>query len=88
MELNEHQIQDLKLSDLKLIIGKTIKITLKNPIKIENLEEEQIELIGVVNQIGLAVNPPNLPVDLNITISETDITKNVNIFRMEKLEWE
>lgn len=88
MELNEHQIQDLKLSDLKPVIGKTIKITLKKPIKIKGIEEEQIELIGVVNQIGLASNPPNLPVDLNITILGTEITKDVNIFRMEKLEWE
>ena len=88
MELNEYQIQDLKLSDLKPIVGKTIKITLKNPIKIESFEEEQSELIGIVNQIGLAANPPNLPADINITVSETDITKNVSIFRMEKLEWE
>jgi len=88
MELNEHQIQDLKLSDLKPIVGKTIKITLKNPIKIQGLEEEQIELIGIINQIGLAANPPNLPVDINITIFGTEITKNVNILRMEKLEWE
>jgi len=88
MELNEHQIQDLKLIDLKPIVGKTIKITLKNPIRIEGFEEEQSELIGIVNQIGLAANPPYLPVDINITISETDITKNVNIFGMEKLECE
>ena len=88
MELNEHQIQDLKLSDLKPIVGKTIKITLKNPIKIQGLEEEQIELIGIINQIGLAANPPILPVDINITIFGTEITKNVNILRMEKLEWE
>ena len=88
MELNEHQIQDLKLSDLKSVIGKTIKITLKKPIKIQGIEEEQIELIGVLNQIGLASNPPNLPVDLNVAISGTEITKNVIIFRMEKLEWE
>ena len=88
MELNEHQIQDLKLSDLKHIVGKTIKITLKNPIKIKGLEEEQNELIGIVNQIGLAANAPNLPVDINITILGTEITKNDNIFGMEKLEWE
>lgn len=88
MELNEHQIQDLKLPDLKPIVGKTIKITLKNPIRIEGFEEEQSEIIGIVNQIGLAANPPNLPVNINITISETDITKNVNIFIMEKLECE
>lgn len=88
MELNEHQIQDLKLSDLKLILGKTVKITLKNPIKIEGFEGEQVELFGIVNQIGLASNPPNLPVDINITISKTDIKMNVNIFRMKKLEWQ
>jgi len=40
MELNEHQIQDLKLIDLKPIVGETIKITLKNPIRIEGFEEE------------------------------------------------
>ena len=88
MELNEHQIQDLKLSDLKPVIGKTIKITLKKPMKIKGIEKEQIELFGVVNQVGLASNPPNLPVDLNITILGTEITKDVNIFRMEQLEWE
>lgn len=88
MEFNHNQIQDLRLSDLKPIVGKTVKITLKKPIKIEGFDQEQNELIGNVNQIGLAANPPNLPVDLNITISGTEITKNVNIFRMEKLEWE
>ena len=88
MEYNEHQIQDLKLSDLKPIVGKTVKITLKNPIKLKGLDEEQNELIGIVNQIGLAANPPNLPVDINVTISGTEITKNVNIFGMDKLEWE
>jgi len=88
MEFNHNKIQDLRLSDLKPIIGKTVKITLKKPIKIEGFDQEQNELTGNVNQIGLAANPPNLPVNLNITISGTEITKNVNIFRMEKLEWE
>ena len=88
MELNEHQIQDLKLSDLKPIVGNTVKVTLKHPVKLKGLGEEQYELIGFVNQIGLAANPPNLPVDINITISGTEITKNVNIFGMDKLEWE
>lgn len=88
MVLNEHQIQGLKLLDLKPIVGKKIKVTLKNPIKIQDFDQEQTELIGIVNQIGLAANPPNLPVDINITILGTEITKNVNIFRMEKLEWE
>ena len=83
MVLNEHQIQDLKP-----IVGKTVKITLKNPIKIKELDKEQNELIGIVNQIGLAANPPYLPVDINITILGTEITKNVNIFGMDKLEWE
>jgi hypothetical protein len=87
MEVNENQIQDFKLSDLKPIVGKTIKITLKKPIKTEGSNQEQYELIGIVNHIGLAANPPNLPVDLNITIYGTQITKNVNIFGMEKLEW-
>jgi hypothetical protein len=88
MEFNKHQIQDLKISDLESIIGKSIIITLENPIKIEGLEDEQTEIIGNVNHIGLAANSPHLPVDINITISGTDITKNVNIFKMEKLEWE
>lgn len=88
MELNEYQIQDLKLSDLKPIVGKTVKVTLKNPVKLKGLDEEQYELIGIVNQIGLAANPPNLPVDISITVSGTEITKNVNIFGMDKLEWE
>ena len=30
MEINEHQIQDLRLSDLKPIVGKTIRLHLKN----------------------------------------------------------
>lgn len=88
MEFNHNQIQDLRISDLEPIIGKTVKITLKKPIKIEGFDQEQYEIIGIVNQIGLAANPPNLPVDINITISGTGINKNVNIFGMEKLGWE
>jgi len=42
MEYNEHQIQDLKLKDLKSLIGNTIKITLKEPMKIRGLEEEKM----------------------------------------------
>ena len=88
MVLNHYEIQDLKLPDLKTIVGKKIKVTLKNPIKIQGFDQEQTELIGIVNQIGLAANPPYLPVDINITILKTEITKNLNIFRIEKLEWE
>jgi hypothetical protein len=88
MELNEYQIQSLKVSDLEPIVGKTVKIKLKKPIKIKGSEEEQYELIGILNQIGLASNPPNLPIHMNITIFGTEITKNVNILLMEKLAWE
>ncbi|GAA0760187.1 hypothetical protein [Psychroflexus lacisalsi] len=88
MELNKNQIQDLRHKDLEPTVGKLIKITLENPMKIKGIDDEQTILIGNVNHIGLSANSPHLPVDINITIERTDITKNVNIFKMEKLEWE
>jgi hypothetical protein len=88
MEFNKNQIQDLRHKDLEPTVGKLIKITLENPMKIKGIDDEQTILIGNVNHIGLSANSPHLPVDINITIAGTDITKNVNIFKIEKMKWE
>jgi len=52
MELNKNQIQDLRHKDLEPTVGKLIKITLENPIKIKGIDDEQTILIGNVNHIG------------------------------------
>ncbi|WCC46193.1 hypothetical protein [Tenacibaculum finnmarkense] len=88
MEFNKNQIQNFRHKDLEPIVGKLIKITLENPMEIKGTDDEQIILIGNVNHIGLSANSPHLPVDINVSITGTNITKNVNIFKIKKMEWE
>ncbi len=86
MILTLEEIISLAISDFENMVGKFIKITLTNPIRING--ENRFEIDGNFKGIGLSSNLPHLPISILIENEEMARKIDVNFLRIKNIELE
>ena len=84
--INSDKIQNYKVSDFEKLMNKTVKVTLKKGVFINETKEIENVFIGTIVKLSLSTNSPNLPVRIYFLTDNTNYNISANIFEIDCIE--